>query len=195
MPWCQSEEMKILRNNNSFPRMGIEPTTIPYHILVPLRHDGFNLYLNKINKRMCALQFFIRVHVYYPTVGHPHCILTREQLLSITCSTPEISSDDSESYIKSCFFYFTFKEFHFIYALKSKKILLSLYIVCYRHHSVYFGIKNFFLPKYSNYPEKILTLQILTFLLYRENNVSIISKRKSSFLVCDHKMENMSIIN
>ena len=26
--WCQSEEMKILRNNNLFPRVEIEPTTV-----------------------------------------------------------------------------------------------------------------------------------------------------------------------
>ena len=29
--WYQSEEMNILINNNSFPRMGIEPTTVALH--------------------------------------------------------------------------------------------------------------------------------------------------------------------
>ena len=29
--WCQSEEMKQIINNNLFPQMGIEPTTVATH--------------------------------------------------------------------------------------------------------------------------------------------------------------------
>ena len=45
LPWCQSKE-KILRNNDSsFPRVGIEPTTVAFfnHTLVLLAHDGRNV--------------------------------------------------------------------------------------------------------------------------------------------------------
>ena len=30
LPWCQSKEMKILRNNNQFPRVEIEPATVAF---------------------------------------------------------------------------------------------------------------------------------------------------------------------
>ena len=30
LPLCQSEEMKILRNNNSIPQMGFEHTTVAF---------------------------------------------------------------------------------------------------------------------------------------------------------------------
>ena len=28
LPWCQNKEMKVLINNNSFPRVGLEATTV-----------------------------------------------------------------------------------------------------------------------------------------------------------------------
>ena len=41
LPCYQSEDTKIFININSFPRMGIEPSTVAR--CVPLRHDGFNI--------------------------------------------------------------------------------------------------------------------------------------------------------
>ena len=50
LPCCQSEEMKILINNDSYPRVGIEPTTVALYthcMLVFLRHNGLiNIKIN-----------------------------------------------------------------------------------------------------------------------------------------------------
>ena len=40
--------IKILTNNNLFPREVIEPTTVVYgHMLVPLHHNSFNIYVHE----------------------------------------------------------------------------------------------------------------------------------------------------
>ena len=44
LPWFRSEEMKILRNNNSFPRVEIEPIQSRHnHTYVLLHHNGLLL--------------------------------------------------------------------------------------------------------------------------------------------------------
>ena len=54
LPWCQGEEMKLLRNNHSFPRVVIELTTVAFQshpcAPAPRRHKKYINFIFKIRK-------------------------------------------------------------------------------------------------------------------------------------------------